>query len=87
MNRIFKGWLSWAILMTTILLFGFMRGWTTFRLVLLVVVAALGLFIVVGSALRSQLIRRVRNMTPEDREKYLTRLDPGTQEAFRKELE
>ena len=86
MNKTYKVWLVWFILVALVVTFGSVRGWTTFHKIMLAVVAVLGVLQLVLAAARVQMLRRLRGMPPEEREKFLARLDQKTQALLRKQL-
>jgi hypothetical protein len=87
MNKTYKMWLSWSICAAVVVTFGFLHGWTTFYKILLVGIGVLAILQLVGPALRGRMFRRLKGMTPEEREKFLARLDQKTQVLLRKQLE
>jgi hypothetical protein len=87
MNKTHKLWLVWFILAAVVVTFGFLRGWTTFHKFMLAAVAVLGVLQLAGPALRGRMLRRLKGMSPEEREKFLARFDQKTQALLRKRLE
>lgn len=87
MNKTYRLWLVWIIFATVVVTFGFLRGWTTFHKILLVAVVVLGLLQWAGPLLRGRMLRRLKSMSPAEREKFLARFDQKTQGLLRKQLE
>jgi len=87
MNETYKVWVVWIIPAALVVTFGFLRGWTPFHKIMLAVVAVLGGLQLVLAAARIQMLRHLKGMSPEDREKLLARFDQETQALLRKQLE
>jgi hypothetical protein len=87
MNKTYKIWSVWIIFTAVVVTFGFLRGWTMFHKILLVAVVVLGVLQLVGPVLRGRMLRRLKGMLPEEREKFLARFDQKTQALLRKQLE
>ena len=87
MNKAYKLWLAWIIFAAVVVTFGFLRGWTTFHKIMVGAVAVLGVLQLVGPVLRGRMLRRLKGMSPEEREKFLARFDPKTQVLLQKRLE
>jgi len=87
MNKACKVWLAWIIFVAVAVTSGFLRGWTTFHKILLVAVVVLGVLQWAGPLLRSRMLRRLKGMAPEEREKFLARFDRQTQGLLRTQLE
>jgi len=87
MNKTQKLWLVWIIVAAVVVTSSFLRGWTKFHKILLAAVVVLGVLQLVGPVLRGRMLRRLKGMSPEEREKFLARFDQKTQELLRKQLE
>ena len=87
MNKTYKLWLVWIFFAAVVVTFGFLRGWTTFHKIMLAAVAVLGLLQLAGPLLRGRMLRRLKGMSPAEREKFLARFDQKTRELLRKQLE
>jgi hypothetical protein len=87
MNKNLRNWLVWFIATVIVVTSGFLRGWTRFEKVMLIAVGVLGVLQILLPAMQSQMHRKLKGMTPEEREKFLARFDQKTQAMLRKRLE
>ena len=87
MNKAHKARLAWLVLAIVVVTFGLLHGWTAFDKLMLAVVAGLGALLLAGPALRRRLLRRLRGMSPAEREKFLARFDRKTRELLQQQLE
>ncbi len=87
MNNAFRLWLAWTALAVMVVTIGSRRGWTGFHEGMLVAVGVLGVLQLVLPALHGRMLRRLKGMSPEQREKFLARLDPKTQRLLRTQAE
>lgn len=80
-------WVIWIVATGMIVAGGFAHGWNPFRKTLLVLVIVVGVLQIVLPILQRRMLRKIKAMPPEEREKFLARFDPRTQERLRKQLE
>jgi hypothetical protein len=71
MTKTHKLWVVWIVAAAVVVTFGFLRGWTTFHKIMLAAVAVLGVLQLAGPALRGRMLRRLKGMSPEERETFL----------------
>lgn len=69
-----------------VVIFGFQHGWDTVHKVLLGVVIVLGVSNVILPVMQKRMLQNIKNMPPEEREKFLSRFDERTREKLRKQL-
>jgi hypothetical protein len=80
-------WLVWFAAAALTVLFGFERGWDTFHKICLVIIIVLGIFNLITPIMQKRMLHKIKNMPPEEREKFLARFDERTQAKLRKQLE
>lgn len=86
MNKTLRLWLAWTAL-AVIVAVGSRGGWTGFHKAMLVAVSLLGVLQLVLPALHGRMLRRLKGMSPEQRERFLARFDQKTQALLRKQVE
>ena len=87
MNKTYRNWSAWMFFAVVVVTSGFLRGWTTFEKVMLVAVGVLGILQLVLPTMQGQMRRKLKGMTPEEREKFLARFDHKTQAKLRRQFE
>lgn len=77
----------WAAATAMVIAGGCMRGWNTLHKTLLVFVIVLGVLQVLLPILSRRMLRKIKALPPEEREKFLSKFDPRTQERLRKQMQ
>jgi hypothetical protein len=80
-------WLVWCAATAAVIIFGFERGWDTFHKVCLGVVLVAGVFQLLLPVMQKRMLQKIKNLPPQEREKFLSRFDERTREKLRKQLE
>jgi len=73
MKKIYIAWLSLLIYTAIVVTLGFRHGWTLFYKLSLVGVIVLAIFQLSIPLIPGQILRRLKKMTPKEREKFLAR--------------
>jgi hypothetical protein len=80
-------WLVWFAAAAAVVIFGFERGWDTFHKVCLGIVIVLGVFQLIAPIMQKRMIQKIKNMPPDEREKFLSKFDERTREKLRRQME
>jgi hypothetical protein len=86
MNPIYR-WLVWSVAAAAVVIFGFEHHWDPFHKFCLGVIIVAGLMNIIAPVMQKRMILKIKNMPPDEREKFLSRFDPKTQAKLRKHLE
>lgn len=85
MKRFFDSGWGWALCAVGITVSGFMAEWTIFYKILLGLILLSGVFRLLAAYHRKQL-RRLRAMTPEQREEFLSQFDEKTRTSWKEQI-
>ena len=79
-------WLVWFAAAAAVIIFGFERGWDAFHKICLAVIILAGLMNIIAPAMQNRMLQKIKNMPPDEREKFLSKFDERTQAKLRKQL-